>query len=81
LKAGDARSKPDPRQEAEILKELSQVSDAKHVIAEYYDSFAEGEYFYLVMEYCKHGSVYDYLNRERKKPFTEEQSRYLICDY
>ena len=73
-KKGDARNRPDPYLEAEILQDLSRIQDAKHVIAEYYDSFAEDESFYLVMELCKYGSIYDYLSRERKRPFTEDQS-------
>jgi serine/threonine protein kinase len=80
-KQGDMRNRPNPSLEATILQHLSKIQDAKHVIAEYYDSFAENEKFYLVMEMCKHGSIYDYLNRERKRPFTEDQSLFLNCNY
>ncbi|KAI6182998.1 Protein kinase domain-containing protein [Aphelenchoides bicaudatus] len=71
-------NRPDPKKEAEILQELSKIPDAKHVIAEYYDSFEEDGYYYMVMELCQHGSIYDFLTRTRKKPFTEEQTRDMV---
>lgn len=75
LTGKEGKKTPDPLMEAETLKTLCQVHDAQRVIAEYYDSFVDGEYHYLVMEYCKHGSIYDYLSKERKIPFNEEQSK------
>lgn len=65
---------PNPRLEIEILKELSQVQDAENVIAKYIDDFFEDDHHYLVMEYCKYGSIYDYLIQKKKRvPFNEYQ--------
>ncbi|KAI6215672.1 hypothetical protein M3Y94_00412200 [Aphelenchoides besseyi] len=51
----------DPRAEAKILEKLN--NKAKNVV-KFYGCYEDGEYCYMVMEYCKEGSIYDYVKRE-----------------
>jgi serine/threonine protein kinase len=75
IPTGDEKRKiPDPRIEALILKDLCKMQDARQVIVEYYDSFTEDGFHYLVMEYCPYGSIYEYLLKERRNPYTEDHS-------
>jgi serine/threonine protein kinase len=79
LNSGDDRKTPDPIAEAKILKDLSKINDSRHVIAQYIDSFVEGDYHYLVMDYCPHGSIFDYVCKERNnRPLTEDHGMYLL---
>ncbi|KAI6188977.1 Phosphate carrier protein, mitochondrial [Aphelenchoides besseyi] len=50
----------DPIEEAEILKKLN-----KRIInvVKFYGYYVENECCYMVMEYCKEGSIYDYVKR------------------
>jgi serine/threonine protein kinase len=81
LRAENERRKiPDPKLEALILKDLCRWPDARQVIAEYYDSFIEGNYHYLVMELCEHGSIYEHILRKRTRPYNEDHTRDILLE-
>ncbi|CAD5234108.1 unnamed protein product [Bursaphelenchus xylophilus] len=55
----------DLRTEATFMKILSQGdSPERNNFVKYIDSFDDGEYFILVMEYVENGSLFDYVKKE-----------------
>jgi serine/threonine protein kinase len=80
-KAGSNHRMPDPRLEAQILQELGRIAGATQVIIEFYGSYTDEGKEHLVMEYCKHGSIYDYLVKKGgRQPFSEERARAILLN-
>ncbi|KAI6227649.1 Protein kinase domain-containing protein [Aphelenchoides fujianensis] len=65
----------DPHAEAKIMRELSGLNP--HLI-EFFGTYEDRKHFCIVMEYCRHGSVYDYV--KAKGPFSIPAVRKMALD-
>ena len=53
-------------QEIELLAELD-----SHFIVGYYDSFIDDNCINIIMEYCEHGDIFNYIAKQNGKKFIE----------
>ncbi len=63
------------KEEAELLRNLSvkKNSNISKYIVQYIESFEEKNKFYIIMEYCDKGDLYNYMEEKKKtKQFLEE---------
>lgn len=52
-----------------VKKEINALKQLEHsTIIEFYDEFVDGGVQYIVMEYCPHGSLRDYVLNHEKLP-------------
>lgn len=42
-----------------------------HFVVGYFDSFIEGSCINIVMEYCEHGDLFNYVIKQNGKPFVD----------
>ena len=63
------------KEEAELLRNLSakKNSNISNYIVEYIESFEENNKFYIIMEYCDKGDLFNYIEEKKKtKQFLQE---------
>lgn len=72
-KSFTARKKRGVMHEIQILKSLENVN-----IVKFYESIEDSNYLYLVFEYVKGGSLFDYLNSKPGKKVNEKEARRIF---
>jgi serine/threonine protein kinase len=52
--------------ELEIAKKIGKIPNFSEIVY-IYDSFSEGERYYIVMEYCERGSLFKFIKSHNQK--------------
>ena len=56
----------------DALNEIQMLAELEsHFIVGYYDSFIEGSKINIIMEYCPHGDLCNYLKKQNGKPLID----------